>query len=75
MGIHIIIAKGEEHNYTVRPAFKTTNNEEENHVLFFSPTIAKSLGTMEVEVRDDSQVVVSQVRGEFATTRDKLKST
>lgn len=35
--------------------------------------IAESLGVDEVEVRADSQVVVNQVRGEFATRSEKLK--
>lgn len=27
MGVHIVIDAGEEHNYAIRLAFKTTNNK------------------------------------------------
>lgn len=73
MGVHLITDNGEKHNYAVKLAFKTTNNEAEYEALFFNLTIANSLGTKEVEVRVDSQVVVSQVQGEFASKSEKLK--
>lgn len=61
VGVHIITDKGEEHDYAIKLAFKTMNNEIEYEALFFGITIARSLGTEEVEVRVDSSIVVSQV--------------
>lgn len=71
--MHIITDRGEEHDYTFKLTFKTTNNEAEYEALFFSLTITKSLGTEKVEVQVNSQVVVSQVRGEFKVKSKKLK--
>lgn len=54
MGLHIITDKGKEHNYVVKLAFKTKNNQAKYEALFFGLTIVKSLGAGEVEVRTDS---------------------
>lgn len=59
IGVHIISEFGEEHNYTIRLAFKTINNEAEYEVLLARLSMARMLGAMKVEVKADSQVVIS----------------
>ncbi|XP_040990483.1 uncharacterized protein LOC121237698 [Juglans microcarpa x Juglans regia] len=71
--VHIVTKQGEEHDYVVKLAFKTTNNEAEYEVLLAGMTVARLLGDEDIEVRADSQVVVSQVLGEFATKGERLK--
>lgn len=50
MGVHIVTDEDEEHNYVIKLAFKTKNNEVEYEALFFGLTIAKFLGAGEVDV-------------------------
>lgn len=57
----------EEHNYAIRLAFNITNNEVEYEALLASLAFTKLLGTNEIEVKFDSQVVLNQVQGEFFT--------
>lgn len=71
--MHIITDEGKKHNYTIKLAFMTTNNEVEYEALFFIMTIAKTLGVKKVEIRAKSLVVVSQVQGEFVAKSEKLK--
>ncbi|XP_042969158.1 uncharacterized protein LOC122301858 [Carya illinoinensis] len=44
-GVHIITDEGEKHDYTVKLAFKTTNNEVEHEALLLGMTITRSLAT------------------------------
>ncbi|KAG6642779.1 hypothetical protein CIPAW_09G164700 [Carya illinoinensis] len=60
--VHIIMDKGEEHDYAVKLAFKATNNKEEYEALFFNLTIAKSLGVKKVEILADSRCEGSSQR-------------
>lgn len=73
VGVHVVINKGEEHDYAIKLAFKTTTNKAKYEALFFSLTIARYLGIEKVQVQADSQVVVNQVWGEFAVKSEKLK--
>ncbi|XP_041025415.1 14.7 kDa ribonuclease H-like protein [Juglans microcarpa x Juglans regia] len=73
VGVHIVTESGEELNYEIKLSFKDTNNEAEYEALLEGLTVARSLGATEVEKRADSQVVVSQVTGRFATKGEKLK--
>lgn len=59
--VHIITDTVKELDYTIKLAFKTTNNEAEYKALFSGLVIARTLGAKEMEVRADSQVVVNQV--------------
>lgn len=70
----MVIDEAKEQNYAIKSAFKTTNYKEKYEAWFFGIMIAKSLGTKEVEVQADSQVVVSHVREEFTAKSEKLKS-
>lgn len=71
--MHIMTPKGEEYNYTVKLAFNSMNNEVEYEALLSGLQVAKALGAAEIEVWADSQVVVNQVRGEFAVKSEQLR--
>lgn len=73
VGVHIITGAGKEHNYTIKLAFKTTNNETENEALLVRLLIALLLGANEVDFRVDSQVVVNQVMAGFSMKGEKLR--
>ena len=51
----------------VKLAFKTTNNEAKYEALLAGLSMAEALGATEVEVKSNSQVVVNQVLGTYAT--------
>lgn len=53
--------------------FRITNNEVEYEVLIARLSTAKALATKQVEVKVDSQIVVNQVTGAYATKEEKLK--
>lgn len=71
--MHIVSDVGEEYNYAIILAFKTTNNEVEYEVLLAGLTVTKSLEANEIKVKANSQVVVNQVWGEVITKSEKLK--
>lgn len=71
--MHIVTEAREKHNYTIKLAFKTTNNESEYEALLTGLEVAKLLGGNEIEVKVDSQVVVNQIQGEFVAKSEKLK--
>jgi len=52
--------------------FATTNNEVEYEAVLAGLAIAREVGALDVEIRSDSQVVVGQISGEFATQGDRL---
>lgn len=53
--------------------FRVTNNEVEYGVLMVGLTIAAEIGVTEVETKADSQVIMNQVLGLYATKDKKLK--
>lgn len=56
-----------------RLAFRAINNEAEYEELLARMVVARLLGAKEVDVKDDFQVIVNQVLGQFATKGDGLK--
>jgi ribonuclease HI len=52
--------------------FPTTNNEVEYEAVLAGLTIAREVGALDIEIRSDSQVVVGQISGEFATQGGRL---
>jgi hypothetical protein len=54
---------GESFRYAIKLDFVTTNNEEEYEAVLAGLSIAREVGAKNVEVRSDSQVVVSHVQG------------
>lgn len=53
--------------------FKPTNNESEYEALIAWLSVAKALGTMEIEAKADSQIMVNQANETHATKGKKLK--
>ncbi|MFB6154983.1 MAG: ribonuclease HI [Haloferacaceae archaeon] len=62
-----IVAEGAEH------IGEATNNRAEYEALVRALTVAREYGFDEVDVRGDSELVVRQVRGEYATNDPDLK--
>lgn len=64
--------KGKDHNYAIKSAFKTMNNEVEYEALLSRLQVARTLRATKIKVWADSQVVVNQVRGQFVAKSEKL---
>ncbi|KAF5450077.1 hypothetical protein F2P56_030456 [Juglans regia] len=56
-GVHIVTDLGERFDYALKLKFKVTNNEAEYEALMSGLRLARSLGTTEVEVKANSQIV------------------
>jgi ribonuclease HI len=52
--------------------FEATNNLAEYEALIFGLTVALSLGVQEILVKGDSQLIISQVRGECCCNNPQL---
>jgi ribonuclease HI len=72
-GIVLVTPKGEELNGSLRLEFMTTNNEAEYEAVIAGLGLALELGADSVEVRNDSQVIVGHVRGEFEAKGENMK--
>ncbi|XP_042962729.1 uncharacterized protein LOC122297007 [Carya illinoinensis] len=73
LGIHLLSPDGQKWYYMVTLAFKIMNNEAEYEALIAGLSVAAQIGATEVEARLDSQVVVNQVLGLYATKGEKLR--
>ena len=56
---------GEKVRYALRLQFSTTNNEAEYEALVTGLCLAREMGLQQLRVYSDSQLVVSQVRGDY----------
>ena len=65
--------KGDEIECMVRFDFPTTNNEAEYETLVARLDLAKAAGATSVIMYCDSQVVTSQVNGDFECKGEKMK--
>jgi hypothetical protein len=61
VGVALISPDGEKFQYAVKLDFVTTNNEAEYEAVLAELSIAREMGAKNVEIRSDSQVVVSHV--------------
>ena len=59
-----------EHSLSL--SFPTSNNQDEYEALLIGLRLAEDLGAREVQVFTDSQLVTSQVRGEYQAKNDSL---
>lgn len=71
-GIFVVTPEGEELEYAVKLDFRASNNEAEYEALLKGLNIASSLGARNVHIFSDSQLVVQQVREEFATKDERM---
>ena len=65
--------EGDEIEWIVRFDFSTTNNEAEYEALVVGLDLVKAAGAISVIVYYDSQVVTSQVNGDFECKGEKMK--
>jgi ribonuclease HI len=56
----------------VRLEFKATNNMAEYEALIFGLSAALSLGVRQLLVKEDSQLIIKQVRGECSCNEPRL---
>ncbi|XP_042974620.1 uncharacterized protein LOC122306253 [Carya illinoinensis] len=73
LGVHLLSPDSQGRYYMATLAFKVTNNETEYEALIAGLSVASQMRVTEVEARSDSQVVVNQVLGLYATKCEKLK--
>ena len=57
----------------IRLDFPTTNNEAEYEALVAGLDLAKAAGAENIAVHCDSQVVTSQINGDYKCKNDKMK--
>ena len=57
----------------IRLNFPTTNNEVEYEALIAGPDLAKAAGVGSMVVYCDSQVVISQVNGDYEYKNERMK--
>ena len=58
--------------YRVKLKFPVTNNEAEYEALLIGLRIARALGTENIVLKSDSQLVIGQVRGEFEAKETRM---
>jgi ribonuclease HI len=72
VGVVLISLQKQRFQYAVKLHFVTTNNEVEYEAVLAGLAIAREVGALDVKIQSDSQVVVGQISGEFATQGDRL---
>ncbi|GJU17058.1 reverse transcriptase domain-containing protein [Tanacetum coccineum] len=70
----LIDPAGKEYIYALRFEFETTNNEAEYEALIAGLRIAQEMETTKVAIFLDSQLVVNQIKGTYATKQLSIKS-
>jgi ribonuclease HI len=71
-GVMLLSPEGQRFQYAIKLDFVTTNNEAKYEAVVAGLTIARELGALNIEIRSDSQVVVGQISGEYATQGGRL---
>ncbi|KAJ8499563.1 hypothetical protein OPV22_010115 [Ensete ventricosum] len=68
-GVGMVLKDPSGHTYehVLRLGFRATKNEVEYEALLFGLKVAAELGAEDIEIFTDSQLVASQVNGEFET--------
>jgi ribonuclease HI len=56
----------------IRLQYTTTNNEAEYEALLAGLKMAKTLGATELDVHNDSQLVVGQVNGDYEAKEERM---
>ncbi|XP_056857094.1 uncharacterized protein LOC130506461 [Raphanus sativus] len=65
VGLVLTSPTGEYASRAVRCNFKATNNEAEYEALIAGLTLAKQMGVEDIQVFNDSQLIISQVQGDY----------
>ncbi|KAJ3704748.1 hypothetical protein LUZ61_008453 [Rhynchospora tenuis] len=72
VGVEIIGPKGEKFHYAIHLTFNVSNNVTEYEALLAGLRLTEATGAKRVKIHTDSQLVVNQISGEYATTNEKL---
>ncbi|KAJ3685541.1 hypothetical protein LUZ61_014705 [Rhynchospora tenuis] len=70
--VEIIGPKGEKFHYAIHLTFNVSNNVAEYEALLAGLRLTEATGAKKVKIHTDSQLVVNQISGEYATTNEKL---
>ncbi|GJW29212.1 reverse transcriptase domain-containing protein [Tanacetum coccineum] len=73
VGLMLIDPEGKEYTFALRFKFKTTNNEAEYEALLAGLWIAHEMEIAKVAIFLDSQLLVNQIKGTFATKQTLIK--
>ncbi|XP_031273552.1 uncharacterized protein LOC116132011 [Pistacia vera] len=73
-GLVLIALEGDMIQRAIRCGFKCTNNEAEYEALIAGLSLAKEIGAKRLEVKFDSQLVVSQLQGTYQAHDSKMTS-
>ena len=65
--------KGDKIECMIRLDFPTTNNEAEYEALVAGLDLAKAAGTENMVVHCDSQVITSQINGDYECKNERMK--
>nr|GEU42863.1 reverse transcriptase domain-containing protein [Tanacetum cinerariifolium] len=72
-GLMLIDPKGKEYTYALHFDFETTNNEAEYKALLAGVRIAQEMEIAKVAIFLDSQLLVNQIKGNFAAKQASIK--
>jgi ribonuclease HI len=72
VGVALASPDGEKFQYAIKLNFVTTNNEAEYEAVLAGLSTAREMGAKNVEIRSNSQVVVSHVQGVAEAQGEKM---
>ncbi|KAJ1685137.1 hypothetical protein LUZ63_016527 [Rhynchospora breviuscula] len=72
VGVEIKGPKGEKFHYAVHLTFEVSNNVAEYETLLVGMRLIEAIGAKKVCFYMDSQLVVNQIKGEYATMNERL---
>ena len=72
-GVVILTPEGDKIECMIRLDFPTTNNEAEYEALVAGLDLARAVGVENVIIHCDSQVITSQINGEFECRNERMK--
>ncbi|KAJ4821053.1 Pol-polyprotein [Rhynchospora pubera] len=72
VGVEIKGPKGEKFHYAIHLTFEVSNNVAEYEALLAGMRLMEAIGARSVRFYMDSQLVVNQIKGEYATINERL---
>jgi ribonuclease HI len=72
VGVTLASPDGEKFQYAIKLDFVTTNNEAEYEAVLAGLSIAREMGARNIEIRIDSQVIVSHIQGLSEAQGEKM---
>ncbi|XP_073153624.1 uncharacterized protein [Henckelia pumila] len=71
-GIVVESPQGDKFQYAIKFLFPTTNNEAEYEFFIMGIKLALSVGAKRLTIHSESQLIVSQVNGNYEAKEDKM---